>query len=64
MVSGRTGVALAQRSVLAGIPVLAGMAAPSSLAVDVAAATGLTLAGFVGGDRLNLYAHPERVVAP
>ncbi len=49
---------------LAGVPVLAGMAAPSSLAVDVAAATGLTLAGFVGGDRLNLYAHPERVVAP
>ncbi len=64
MVSGRTNVALAQKAVLAGVPVLAGVSAPSSLAVDVAAATGLTLAGFVRGDRLNLYAHPERVSAP
>lgn len=61
MVSGRTSFELAQKAALAGIPVLAGVSAPSSLAVDVAEATGLSLAGFVRGDRMNLYAHAERV---
>lgn len=64
MVSGRTSFELAQKAVLAGIPVLAGISAPSSLAVEVADATGLTLAGFVRGDRMNLYSNPERVILP
>lgn len=64
MVSGRTSFELAQKAVLAGIPVLAGISAPSSLAVDVADATGLTLAGFVRGDRMNIYSHPERITLP
>ena len=61
MVSGRTSFELAQKAVLAGIPVLAGVSAPSSLAVEVAVEADLTLAGFVRDDRMNLYAAPERV---
>ncbi len=63
MVSGRTSFELAQKAVLAGVPVLAGVSAPSSLAIEVAMEAGLTLAGFVRDDRMNLYAMPERVVA-
>lgn len=57
----RLGFEIVQKAALAGVPVLAGVSAPSSLAVDLAQETGLTLAGFVRGDRMNLYAHPERV---
>lgn len=61
MVSGRIGFELAQKSVLAGIPVLAGISAPTSLAVQTADRTGLTLAGFVRGERMSIYANPERI---
>ncbi|XVX21016.1 formate dehydrogenase accessory sulfurtransferase FdhD [Actinomycetota bacterium] len=61
MVSGRTSFELAQKAVLAGVPVLAGVSAPSSLAVQLADEAGLTLAGFVRGDRMNIYSHPDRV---
>jgi FdhD protein len=61
MVSGRAGFEIAQKAVTAGIPVLAAVSAPSSLAVDVATEFGLTLVGFLRGRRCNIYAGAERV---
>ncbi len=61
MVSGRTSYEIVQKAVAAGIPVVAGVSAPSSLAVAVAEQFGVTLAGFLRGRRVNLYAHPDRV---
>ncbi|MDQ3898385.1 MAG: formate dehydrogenase accessory sulfurtransferase FdhD [Actinomycetota bacterium] len=62
VVSGRSSYEILQKAITAGVSVVCGISAPSSLAVVLAERFGVTLVGFLRDRRCNVYAHPERVV--
>lgn len=60
-VSGRASFEIIQKAAAAGVPIVASVSAASTLAIDLAKATGITLAGFVRGGAMTVYTHPERI---
>jgi FdhD protein len=63
-VSGRLAFELVQKAAIAGAPILVGVGAPTSLAIELAADRNMTLAGFARGDRVNVYSGVQRVRSP
>jgi FdhD protein len=63
MVSGRISYEIVQKALVARLPLIAAVSAPTDLAVRVADERGITLVGFLRAERMNVYTHPHRVVA-
>jgi FdhD protein len=63
LVSGRASFEIMQKALAGRIPVVCAVSAPSSLAVEFARDSGQTLVGFLRGETMNIYSHPERVAA-
>jgi FdhD protein len=63
-VSGRCSFEVVQKAAVAGVPLVAAVSAPTSLAVDLADQVGMTLVGFLRGDTMNVYTHAHRVSLP
>jgi FdhD protein len=61
LVSGRVSFELMQKALAAGVPIVAAISAPSSLAVEFAQTSGQTLIGFLRGPTMNVYTHPQRI---
>jgi FdhD protein len=62
VVSGRASFEILQKALVARVPMIVAVGAPSSLAVEMAERFGLTLIGFASRERFNIYTHAERVV--
>jgi FdhD protein len=60
-VSGRLGYEIVSKGIKAGIPIVCGISAPTSLAIEIAEEAGLTLIGFLRGKSFNIYTHDERI---